>query len=166
MIYVLIVIGVVAVLGAVYSYVSASKVDEIHWDWDKEDIDSIYSYSWPKDFLWGTATAAFQVEGTSAPSNWTMWEESVDAKGVPRIKDAQRVGKSCDHLNLYADDIKNMNSDLGCNSYRFSVAWSRVEPEEGKFDQNAIDHYSKMIDACLENEDDSVSPEKLHLFTI
>lgn len=151
MMYVLIVIGVVAVLGAVYSYVSASKVDEIHWDWDKEDIDSIYSYSWPKDFLWGTATAAFQVEGTNAPSNWTMWEESVDAKGVPRIKDAQRVGKSCDHLNLYADDIKNMNSDLGCNSYRFSVAWSRVEPEEGKFDQNAIDHYSKMIDACLEN---------------
>ena len=51
MIYVLIAFGVVAVLGAVYSYVSASKVDEIPRDWDKEDIDSIYLYSWPKDFV-------------------------------------------------------------------------------------------------------------------
>ena len=59
--------------------------------------------------------------------------------------------KSYDHLNLYADDIKNMNSDLGCIPNDLVLLVSCGTTEEGKFDQNAIDHYSKMIDACLEN---------------
>ena len=41
--------------------------------------------------------------------------------------------------------------DLGINSYRFSIAWSRIEPKQGEYDQEAIQHYSDVIDACLEN---------------
>ena len=108
------------------SYISLSKVDEIlGLGQGRYRFDLLLFLA--KGLLWGIH-AAFQVEGTSAPSNWTMWEESVDDKGVPRIKDGQRVGKSCDHLNLYADDIKNMNSDLGCNLIDLvllGLAWNR-----------------------------------------
>jgi beta-glucosidase len=59
-----------------------------------------------------------------------------------------------DHYNRYEEDIK-MLADAGLNTYRFSIEWARIEPEEGRFDDNEIDHYRKMIACCREN---SVEP--------
>ena len=124
---------------------------ETLWDWDTENVQSIYNVEWPSDFLWGSATAAFQVEGHNAQSNWTMWENSTDEQGNPRIHKGQKSGDACDHLHRYREDMKIAAQDLGINSYRFSIAWSRIEPKQGEYNQEALQHYSNVIDACLEN---------------
>jgi beta-glucosidase len=136
---------------------------EVLWDWDSIDVQSTLNEGFPEGFMWGTATAAFQVEGRNAESNWTMWENATDSKGRPRIHNGQKVGLSCDHFSRYPEDIRRMREELGIDTYRFSLAWSRIEPEPGHYNQDAIDHYSRLIDCCLEN---GIKPMvTLHHFT-
>jgi beta-glucosidase len=101
-----------------------------------------------KNFLWGSATSSYQVEGNCTNSNWNLFENSVDGNGKPRIFENQKSGKASDQWNRYADDIRLMKK-LGLNAYRFSVEWSKIEPEEGKFDEKVLDHYEKMVDELL-----------------
>jgi len=70
----------------------------------------------PPDFLWGAATSAYQVEGGNN-SDWTKWHKG-DA------------GRACDHYNRFREDFSIAKS-LGHNAHRFSIEWSRIEPEEG-----------------------------------
>ena len=112
------------------------------------EID-ISDLSFPKDFILGTATAAHQVEGNNTNNNWSRWEESFDKKGRPRIQNGDKSGRAVDHYNLYRDDIARMKEELGVDSYRFSLEWSRIEPEPGKYDQNEIKHYHGMFDVLL-----------------
>ena len=138
---------------------------EILWDWSSldADIENILAQPVGKEWLWGAATAAHQVEGNLTNSNWAWWEHQVDDKGQPRIHGGQKSGAACDHWNRYEQDIKLMAHDLGLNSYRFSIEWSRIEPEEGTWNQEAIDHYGKMIDCMLAN---NIQPMiTLHHFT-
>lgn len=123
------------------------RYPELRWDWSA--IDPM-ERSFPEGFLWGAATAAHQVEGNSRNNNWSRWEESTDSKGRPRIHNGQRAGAACEHYTRYPDDIRLMKEVLGLKSYRFSVAWSRIEPEEGRFDPEAIAHYHDVIDRLLE----------------
>ncbi len=91
----------------------------------------------PEGFLWGAATSAHQVEGNNVHSDWWQWEQ---AKWPPE----KRSGKACDHYNRYEADfdlIKNQNH----NAHRLSIEWSRIEPEEGIFSQDAIDHYKQVL---------------------
>ena len=94
------------------------------WDWEKIDSNDYNAMStyFPKNFLWGTATAEYQNSGadTCKNNNWADWEKSIDKNGNPRIKNGQVSNKSTDHWNLYKEDIKLMKN-LGVNSYRFSV---------------------------------------------
>jgi len=85
----------------------------------------------PPDFLWGTATAAYQVEGGINNCDWS--------KIYP-------AGRACDHYNLYEQDF-DLIEELGNNAYRFSIEWSRIEPEKGNFDKQEIDHYRKVLSA-------------------
>jgi beta-glucosidase len=126
---------------------------EFLWDWQKlePEIDAVLREPTDKEFLWGTATAAHQVEGNLSKNNWYWWEHQTDAKGNPRIHRGQKSGKACEHWERYPKDIELMSKELGINSYRFSIEWSRIEPQEGVWDQDAIDHYGKMIDCMLEN---------------
>ena len=117
----------------------------------KEDVESIYTADLPEGFLWGSAQLPFKLKDTTNLSNWTMWENSTDDKGNPRIHKGQKAGDACDHFHRYRDDMRIAAQDLGINSYRFSIAWSRIEPKQGEYDQEAIQHYSDVIDACLEN---------------
>jgi len=98
----------------------------------------------PGGFLWGTATSAHQVEGGCTNNNWYAFEASPALSGRPRILEGQRAGNAADHWNRYRDDIRLMK-DLGLNAYRFSVEWSKIEPLEGTFDENAIAHYSDVL---------------------
>jgi len=134
------------------------RYPELHWNWD--DI-STEKMSFPSQFIWGTATAAHQVEGNCI-NNWSAFEKGSKEDGQPNIKDAQQSGIACDHWNRYPEDIKLIKK-LGVSHYRFSVEWSKIEPVHGKFDEDVLNHYSRMIDKLLEN---GITPVlTLHHFT-
>jgi beta-glucosidase len=103
----------------------------------------------PENFLWGSATAAHQVEGDNTNNNWFLFENAKDADGNPKIHKNQKAGDAADHWNRYRDDIKLMQS-LGLNSYRFSVEWSKIEPRPGHFDISVLKHYQGMVKALLQ----------------
>ncbi len=103
-----------------------------------------------KDFKWGVATAAYQIEGAwnldgKGPS---IWDTFTHQPG--KIKNKENGDVACDFYNRYRDDIsllKEMNMDV----FRFSLAWSRVLPYgTGSVNQKGIDFYNRIIDTCLE----------------
>jgi beta-glucosidase len=100
--------------------------------------------SFPDGFLWGTATAAHQVEGGNWNNDWWEWEHTPGSGCV------EPSGDACDHFWRYPQDIALL-AELGFGAYRFSIEWSRIEPEDGEFSRNALDHYRRMIDACRDN---------------
>ncbi len=102
-----------------------------------------FSLTFPPGFLWGTATAAYQVEGHSAPSNWTAWEGSPE-----RVYEGQASGAACDWWEggRYAEDFERAAA-LHTNALRLSVAWERVEPQPGRYDEGALQRYAEMLDA-------------------
>ncbi len=119
----------------------------------------------PKDFLWGSATSAHQVEGGTL-NNWSEWEQAnaglLAEEAKFKWKLWQQVkfremlnpenyvsGKACDHYNRFEEDF-DIAKSLGHNAHRFSIEWSRIEPEEGKFDEKEIEHYRQIIQAIKE----------------
>lgn len=112
------------------------KYPEPHEDWTAVDMNAL---SFPSDFRWGTATAAHQVEGHLV-NNWTHHEQQ---------NNLVQSGAACDHWNRWEEDFQ-LISELGLNSYRFSVEWSRIEPTEGTWNNEALAVYSNMVDNLLE----------------
>jgi beta-glucosidase len=102
------------------------------------------SFHFPSGFLWGAATAAHQVEGNNINSDFWVMEYA------PGSMFAEPSGDACDHYHRYRDDIALL-AGLGFNTYRFSVEWARIEPEEGHFSQAALDHYRRMLATCHEH---------------
>jgi len=100
--------------------------------------------TFPDGFVWGTASAAHQVEGSNWNNDWWLWEHMPDGHC------AEPSGDACDHLFRYPDDMA-MLADLGFNAYRFSIEWARIEPEEGEFSTQWLDHYRRMIATCRES---------------
>ena len=132
---------------------------DIQWDWDKIKTERVY---FPKNFMWGTATAAHQVEGNNTNNNWYAWEHQKDNNGKSRIHNNDKSGIAANHWNLYRDDISLMN-DLGVGYYRFSVEWSKIEPESGIINEEALEHYR---DVCIALIDSGLTPViTLHHFS-
>jgi len=128
------------------------------------DFNKLKRESWRfgKDFLWGSATSAHQVEGNCTNNNWFQFESAVDEEGKTRILNGQKAGVCCDHWNRYKEDIQLMKA-LSLNAYRFSVEWSKIEPKQGEFDESALDHYEQVVDELLAN---GIEPMvTLHHFT-
>lgn len=118
--------------------------------------------TFPKDFLWGASTAAHQVEGNTH-NQWSEWENA-SAKRLAataekrqgwlpdwqKIKtDAQNPenyisGRAVEHYSRYKDDFQLLKQ-LNMNAFRFSIEWSRIEPEEGIWDEREIEHYRKYL---------------------
>ncbi|MEW5816600.1 MAG: family 1 glycosylhydrolase [Spirochaetota bacterium] len=107
----------------------------------KEDISRVRDYSFPADFIWGTATSSHQVEGGNTFNDWYEFEQ---IEG--NIKNNDKSGKACNHYELYEADF-DLAKSMCNNAHRFSIEWSRVEPEAGRFNQKEIDHYSRVLDA-------------------
>ncbi len=103
----------------------------------------------PDGFHWGTATAAHQIEGGNWNNDWWQFEH---APGSPC---AEPSGDACDSWNRWQDDVI-LVADLGFDNYRFSVEWSRIEPEEGEFSRAALDHYRRICGALRERGVDPV----------
>lgn len=100
----------------------------------------------PNDFLWGAATASAQIEGGwdedgRTPSIW-------DVAPKNKIKDGADCHTACDHYHRWREDVAIMK-ELGLKSYRFSISWSRIIPEEGKVNEKGVAFYSALIDALL-----------------
>ncbi len=108
----------------------------------------------PKDFLWGAATSSHQVEGNNIHNDWWAWEK---AGKVPVPS-----GEACWHYERFKQDF-HLASDLYHNAHRFSIEWSRIEPQEGCFDPEAIQHYRDVIQSLRSK---SIEPiVTLHHFT-
>jgi beta-glucosidase len=97
----------------------------------------------PEGFRWGTATAAHQIEGGNWNNDWWEWEHR---EGTPCVEPS---GDACDSWNRWRDDVA-LCAEMGLNSYRFSLEWSRIEPEDGEWSTAAMDRYRRQCEACLE----------------
>jgi beta-glucosidase len=97
--------------------------------------------AFPDGFIWAAATAGHQVEGDNTNSD-TWFAENVE----PSVF-MQKSGRGCDSYARWAEDL-DLATDLGLNAYRFSVEWARIEPEEGLFDEDELDHYEAIVDRC------------------
>jgi beta-glucosidase len=100
--------------------------------------DSESHLRFPEDFLWGVSTAAHQVEGNNS-NQWSDWEDA------GRIKSGDECGKACDWWNNAERDF-DIAQELGLKALRLSLEWSRIEPEEGCFDAQALQRYREMLE--------------------
>ncbi|PJE95432.1 beta-glucosidase [Streptomyces carminius] len=104
----------------------------------------------PPDFVWGTATAAYQIEGAANEDGRTpsIWDTYSRTPGKVRNGDTGDI--ACDHYHLWRDDLAIM-SELGVGAYRFSVSWPRVQPGgSGPASAKGLDFYSRLVDGLLE----------------
>ncbi len=103
----------------------------------------------PDGFRWGTATAAHQIEGGNWNNDWWAWEHD------PASGCAAPSGDACDTWNRWQEDVA-LVAGLGFDSYRFSIEWSRIEPEPGEWSRAALEHYRRIGAALLERGVDPV----------
>ena len=89
----------------------------------------------PQDFLWGATTSAYQVEGGNLNSDWWQWEKEAGK---------ENSGSACRHYEFYEQDF-DLAKSLNHNSHRLSLEWGRIEPQEGKFSQDELQHYIGVI---------------------
>jgi beta-glucosidase len=108
------------------------------------------SLHFPPNFTWGVATSAFQIEGAASldgkgPSIWDTF-----CRERANIKDSSDGDVACDHYHRYRDDVALMAS-LGVDAYRFSMAWSRVQPDgKGAWNEAGFAFYERLLDALAE----------------
>ena len=105
--------------------------------------------SFPADFVWGTATASYQVEGAAREDGRTpsVWDTFSRRPGA--IKQGHTGDVATDHYHRYKQDVALMK-ELGVKAYRFSVSWSRVLPDDtGKVNQRGLDFYHRLVDELV-----------------
>jgi len=112
--------------------------------------------SFPKDFMLGASTAAHQVEGNNKNSDFWALEN------LPNTMFKEPSLDAVDHYNRYEEDI-TLLKNAGLNTYRFSIEWARIEPTQGVFDANEIEHYRKKIAYCRKNNIEPIIT--MHHFT-
>jgi beta-glucosidase len=96
--------------------------------------------AFPEGFGWGTATAAHQVEGGNWNNDWWAWEHT---EGSPCVEPS---GDACDSWHRWSEDV-DLVAALGLTTYRFSIEWSRIEPEPGEWSAATIAHYRRLCAA-------------------
>ena len=104
----------------------------------------------PEDFIWGAATAAYQVEGAwnEDGKGESIWDRFAHTPG--KIRGGVTGDVACDQYHRYAEDIA-LTRQLNLKSYRFSISWPRIQPTGvGAPNMKGIDHYSRLVDAQLE----------------
>lgn len=110
------------------------------------DVFSIKPFSFPSDFLFGSAVAGHQVEGDNIHSSHYARELEKLAKDPNTVLS----GKACNHYEMYGEDIEILKT-LEHQVFRFSIEWARIEPSEGEFCKEALDHYLDVLTKLKEN---------------
>ena len=111
---------------------------------------SAASVQFPKGFLWGAGGASYQIEGAFQEDGRgpTIWDTFAHTPG--RIKNGDTGDVACNSYHRYADDIALLKQ-LNLKSYRFSFAWSRIQPSgSGAVNQKGLDYYRRLVDGLLE----------------
>ncbi|MFY1627438.1 GH1 family beta-glucosidase [Micromonospora sp. WMMD723] len=114
-------------------------------------LDQGPELTFPPGFLWGAATAAYQIEGAAAEGGRTpsIWDTFSHTEG--RVVSGHTGDVACDHYHRMPDDVRLM-AELGLKSYRFSVSWPRVQPGgTGGVNQEGLDFYRRLVDELLAN---------------
>ncbi|MEH0983794.1 GH1 family beta-glucosidase [Micromonospora sp. CPCC 205556] len=113
-------------------------------------------FRFPENFVWGAATAAYQIEGAAhddgrGPSIWDTFSRTPG-----KVHRGHTGDVACDHYHRYADDVALM-SELGLRAYRFSVAWPRIQPDgTGPVNPRGLDFYDRLTDALLDRGIDPI----------
>ncbi|KHO61252.1 broad-specificity cellobiase [Thermoanaerobacter sp. YS13] len=105
----------------------------------------------PKDFTWGVATSSYQIEGAvnedgRTPSIWDTFSKTEGKTYQGHTGDV-----ACDHYHRYKEDVEIMK-EIGVKAYRFSIAWPRIFPEEGKYNPKGMDFYKRLVDELLKRD--------------
>ncbi len=114
------------------------------------DAQAAPSPRFPKNFLWGAATAAYQIEGShkAEGKGLSIWDMFCRKEGA--IPYAVNGDVACDHYRLFKSDVAMMK-EMGLKAYRFSIAWTRVLPEgTGKINRKGLDFYEALVDELLQ----------------
>src|SRR5882757_2099149 len=109
-------------------------------------------FSFPKNFTWGTATAAAQIEGAAFTDGKgeSVWDRFARRRGA--VADGDTLDVACDHYHRYRQDFALMRK-LGIKHYRLSLAWPRIYPAgDGSLNQAGMDYYHRLLEALEENE--------------
>ncbi|MBI9049307.1 MAG: glycoside hydrolase family 1 protein [Anaerolineaceae bacterium] len=116
------------------------------------------TYLFPDGFLWGSATASHQVEGNNKNNNWYAWETQQG-----KIYQDQKAGLACDWWGGKWKDDFDRASATGQNAHRLSIEWSRIQPEQSRWDESALETYRSMLRGLI---DRNMTPMvTLHHFT-
>ena len=108
-----------------------------------------YKRQWPEGFIWGSATAAAQIEGAGHEGGKedSIWDHFARIPGA--IAKGENLEQAVDHYHRMPQDVRLMK-ELGLNSYRFSTSWSRVRPGDRAVNREGLDFYSRLVDELLE----------------
>ncbi len=117
----------------------------LYWNWKTINTNNL---AFPHNFLWGAGTSAHQIEEDCDNNSWSS--NSPWASQLQNKKDFVFPGKACEGYSCCFDDIQLLK-DIGCNAYRFSVEWSKIEPQLSKFDNKVLQHYADFCDALIKN---------------
>ena len=109
------------------------------------------SHTFPSDFTWGAATAAYQIEGAwnEDGKGESIWDGFTHTPG--NIQDGSTGDAACDHYHRYRDDVALMRQ-LGLKAYRFSTSWARILPDgRGPLNRRGLDFYDRLVDSLLDS---------------
>lgn len=124
-------------------------------DLTQNESDYIMAYTLPaaskmlkKDFIYGVATASFQIEGDSASRLPCIWDTFCATPG--KVRDGSNGDVACNHINLWQQDVELISS-LGVDAYRLSISWPRVMHQDGSLNQHGVNFYIGLLDALKAN---------------
>ncbi|ADW18818.1 glycoside hydrolase family 1 [Desulfobulbus propionicus DSM 2032] len=116
------------------------------------DVFSLPPIHFPDHFVWGSATAGHQIEGDNIHSQaWYKEQLPEFYQEDPNRAVRAPSGKACDHYRLYRQDVE-LIAALGHRAYRMSIEWSRIEPEEGRWDHEALAHYRDLLERLVDRD--------------
>ncbi len=101
-------------------------------------------HSFPEGFVWGTSTAGHQVEGHNMNTDWGKFERE------GKVHDGTQSGNAVDYWNRYEED-HDLMVKLGYRAFRLGIEWGKIEPEDGKFDREAIERYKKILQSLRDH---------------
>ncbi|MNO33170.1 Beta-glucosidase A [compost metagenome] len=107
--------------------------------------------SFHQDFVWGAATAAYQIEGAAREDGkgLSVWDMCAQIPGF--VKDGHTGNNACNHYYRYKEDVQLMK-EIGLGAYRLSISWPRVLPDgTGRLNEKGLDFYDRLIDELLNN---------------
>jgi len=135
-----------SILSILILFTQCTLLPTTYWKWQNINTHNI---QFPQSFEWGLTTLGYETEGYAKTSTWYAWENHINYNGQPFTK--TRSGNATNHADNYKEDIQLMK-EMGITTYCFSIDWSRVQPEQGRFDEETLQYYINLCDELIAND--------------